>query len=287
MDFFHQAICRIKQEINVFIINRHLPNYYRQQNTTKIIIPAPVEDYCEIVVVAFNNHQVIDYQIRCLKKFFKTPFRYTVFDNSTNKEVCQSVQSVCRKHMVGYVKLPSQLFLPKGYVSYSHGIALNYICKNYLVDSLARYVMFLDHDIFPMKNFRVEKYISSLQPCYGLVHHRSTKGAVYIWPGFYLQDLVFLKEHNIELDFRPSIRLRGDTGVSNYPILFQYLNIDKFPMVKETHVTMDETHDITGMGYSWFDCGWLHCWNASNYALNNRTPEKMKLIYDLLEKKLR
>lgn len=52
---------------------------YRGQNT----------EFCDLAVVTFNNSEVVEYQIRTLKKFFKYPFRYTVFDNSTKKKVYQ------------------------------------------------------------------------------------------------------------------------------------------------------------------------------------------------------
>lgn len=48
---------------------------YRGQNT----------EFCDLAVVTFNNSEVVEYQIITLKKFFKYPFRYTVFDNSTKK----------------------------------------------------------------------------------------------------------------------------------------------------------------------------------------------------------
>ena len=105
--------------------------------------------------MTFNNSEVVEYQIRTLKKFFKYPFRYTVFDNSTKKSVSKEILSICKKYLVGYVKLPKQEFLPKGYGSYSHGIACNYLFNKYIKDGGAKYFMLLDHDIFLIDDFDI------------------------------------------------------------------------------------------------------------------------------------
>ena len=51
-------------------------------------------EFCDLAVVTFNNSEVVEYQIRTLKKFFKYPFRYTVFDNSTKKSVSKEIYTI-------------------------------------------------------------------------------------------------------------------------------------------------------------------------------------------------
>ena len=112
---------------------------------------------------------MVEYQIRTLKKFFKYPFRYTVFDNSTNEERSAEILAICKKHSVGYVKLPKQEFLPKGYGSYSHGIACNYLFNKYIKNGGAKYFMLLDHDIFLIDDFDISKQFDS-QFFYGALY---------------------------------------------------------------------------------------------------------------------
>lgn len=106
--------------------------HYNSKSAEGQIGPAPHGDFCDLAVVAFNNAKVIEYQIRCLNRFFVFPFRYTVFDNSTDDKIVVQIMEVCKKHDVGYIRLPKQDFLPNGYVSYSHGIACNYIYHRYI-----------------------------------------------------------------------------------------------------------------------------------------------------------
>lgn len=105
--------------------------------------------------MTFNNSEVVEYQIRTLKKFFKYPFRYTVFDNSTKENKSEEILAICKKYSVGYVKLPKQEFLPKGYGSYSHGIACNYLFNKYIKNGGAKYFMLLDHDLFLIDDFDI------------------------------------------------------------------------------------------------------------------------------------
>ena len=92
-----------------------------------INVGGQVSEFCDLAVVSFNNSEVVEYQIRALNRFFKFPFRYTVFDNSTKNMVSEEILAICKKYEVGYVKLPRQELLPKGWGSYSHGIACNYL----------------------------------------------------------------------------------------------------------------------------------------------------------------
>ena len=96
------------------------------------MIPGLSVDFCDLAVIAFNDDRLIDYQIRTLRKHFVYPFRYTVFDNSTDKTISAEIKKVCEHHDIGYVRLPRQEFLPSGMGSYSHGIACNYAYRKYI-----------------------------------------------------------------------------------------------------------------------------------------------------------
>lgn len=231
-----------------------------------------------MAVVAFNNSEVVEYQIRSLKKFFEYPFRYTVYDNSTKENVSQEILDICKKYDVGYVKLPKQEFLPKGWGSYSHGIACNYLFKKFVRNGGAKYFMLLDHDLFLIDKFDISKQFDH-QFFYG------TKHGFYIWPGLWAMPMEKLLKHGV--DFRPSLHLRGDTGACNYYHHFKGLDWSKYQLVKDVHCFLDDTdNDIFRNGYSLMDDRWLHCWNASDY-MGKGVDNKMRRIYQMLEDKLK
>lgn len=264
-----------------------LGRYYGTEASGEGEYPAPEGDYCEIVTVAFNNSRVIDYQITMLRRFFKTPFRYTVYDNSTNEEESKRIQEVCRMRNNGYVRLPKQYCIKPGMASYSHGIALNWIWKNRVSRSSAKYLAILDHDIFPVQDFYVEEYLAD-QPVYGLVWQAKKSSRVkevvwHLWAGFGYFRMEYLR--NKRIDFRPDWNKNADTGARNYEALYRKLDPVAIKTVKDKFFRFD-TDSPWENGYGWFDCGWIHMWNGSNYTGSDKWEQKMDNIVCLLNSHL-
>ena len=90
---------------------------------------------------------------------------------------------------------------------------------------------------------------------------------------------------NIKLDFRPSLWLHGDTGACNRYRLFRNVDLSRYQTPTDEHRYFDDNVDFFANGYSYFSCGWIHCWNASNY-MGKDIVQKMKSIFSLLEKKM-
>lgn len=217
-----------------------------------------------------------------MQRFFKQPFRYTVFDNSGDEGKAAEIAEVCRCGGVGYVRLPRQPFLAKGMGSYSHGIACNWVFRNFIMPrSKGKYVALLDHDIFLVKDFFISRILDS-QPFYGQFFSYDRAGVSYLWPGLWLMRRDFLEGKKV--DFRPSIRLGGDTGVSNWR-LFLVPSFDKMKSARTQHVRLDPANaDILGNGYSKIDEEWIHCWNASEYRKADTWGDKMQVVYDILDR---
>ncbi len=251
--------------------------YNKRHSKGSMMIP-PKGDFCELATISFNNSKVIEYQIRTLHHFFSYPFRYTVFDNSTVEEKAEEIEEMCSQYKVGYVRLPRQEFLPSCMGSYSHGIAINYVYDRYIVKGGAKFFGLLDHDIFPIEPFDISAYLEK-QSFYGIKHR------FYIWPGFFFINMEKIK--NKKLDFRPSLHLHGDTGACNYYSLFKGIDFSKYELVEEEKICFDGYDDIFQFGYSYFRCGWIHCWNASNYMKKKSIDFKMNMIFSLLNNKLK
>lgn len=276
--FFKKIIDRLYAEYVFARLDYLTRKVYYQREAIGHLKDAPLGDYCELAVVAFNNFRVIEYQIRTLSRFFLYPYRYSVFDNSTTEEYANRIRETCHRYEVGYIRLPLQEFLPQGKGSYSHGIACNFLYNKYFKNSGSKYFGLLDHDIFPVEPFDISLYLEK-QFFYGAKHR------FYIWPGFWFMRMDYMKGKKV--DFRPSLHLRGDTGASNALSLFKDVDFSQYMLVDDRHCCFDGHDDIFEWGYSYFDCGWIHCWNASNYMNKEHTSEKMDLIYQMLEEKLK
>ena len=264
---------RIKREITYVYLSLWVALYYNRVFVPDHMKEPPSRDFCDLIVISFNNAEVIEYQIKTLSRFFKCPYRYTVFDNSTNEKYSVSINQICKKNNIGFIRLPNQNFIPKGWGSYSHGIAINFVINKYIKNKGAKIVGILDHDIFLVKDFDILKYMNN-QPFYGVKHR------FYLWPGLWFCKMDYLKYKKV--DFRPSIRLRGDTGASNAHSLFKGVDFSKYSLAHDEHKFF-EGDDIFDYGYSYFDSGWIHCWNASNYMGKENLNKKMKLIFQMLD----
>ncbi len=221
---------------------------------------------------------MIDYQIRSLHKFFKFPFRYTIFDNSSIGEASLLIRGVANKNGIGYVRLPRQEFLPNGFGSFSHGIAANYAFRNYIKDGGAKYFGLLDHDIFLVNNFDISAHLDSHQFFYGCKHR------FYIWPGLWFMPMERLIDRGV--DFRPSLHRHGDTGAANYWRHFRHVDWSEYHLANDVHHLLDDTeNDIFSNGYSLIDGCWLHCWNASDY-MHKGVDSKMQRIFAIVERKM-
>lgn len=268
---------RIYIELKYLYLSCITKYIYNNRKSAGVLKNSPASVFCDLAVVSFNNTKVIEYQIKTLRKFFVYPYRYTVFDNSNNNEISKEIKQICTENDVGYVKLPRQEFI-HDFPSYSHGIACNYLYNKYIRNGGAKYFGILDHDIFPVEKFDISEYLEK-QFFYGVKHR------FYIWPGFFFIRLDAVKSKKV--DFRPSLYLHGDTGACNGPLLFKNIKWNDYMLVGDEKRCFDGYDDIFEYGYSYFTCGWIHCWNASNYMGKKNLDIKMNMIYGMLEDKLR
>ena len=275
--YIKRIIDRIKDELLFSKLAFYTKLFYGRGRIIVKLADTPKCDFCDLAVVTFNNSKVVDYQIRCLNRYFKFPFRFTVFDNSTNDSIALDIRDICNKYGVVYVRLPEQNFIPKGMGSYSHGIACNYLFEKYIRHGGAKYFGLLDHDIFPVEEFDISEYLEK-QFFYGVKHK------FYLWPGLFFIRMDVIK--NKKIDFRPSLHLHGDTGACNGTLLFKNIKWEDYILVKEEKRCFEGYDDIFEYGYSYFTCGWIHCWNASNYMGKKNIDFKMNLIYEMLEERL-
>lgn len=296
--FFRKAVSRVRNECELAWLGHKTRYDYYHRPATGAMTPRPEGDFCDLAVVAFNNSEVVDYQIRTLRKFFRYPYRHTVFDNSTSEDKAREIEAVCRRHATGYVRLPRQEFLQAnairylGSSSHSHGIACNYLFNNYILNGGGKYFGLLDHDIFPVAPFDISRHLDDqffyghrIHGYFGITEpYNPRRYGYFIWPGLWFIRMDYSKIQKV--DFRPSLRLHGDTGSRNGVTLFKGLDWSQYKLAEERHCLFDGAGDIFDGGYSLFDNAWVHCWNASNYMGKPNLDRKMRLIYQMLEERL-
>lgn len=196
----------------------------------------------ELYTVAFNNSKVIEYQILLLKKYLKDDFFHIIVDNSNNEDESDIIKNICIKNNVWYIKLPPNIL----FCSLSHWLALNYICKNYLKKRNTKYVWFLDHDIFPVKNCKIIDILKN-QKLYWYLINKNNRKYIYwnqwmLWPWFAFFDYTKFNKFNFFVSkwFFPK-PYALDTWWWNYKIIFNKIKSSNlvFPNVEIFWLTLD------------------------------------------------
>lgn len=217
----------------------------------------------DLITVSFNAPKMVQYQIKLVKKFVKGNFRLIICDNSTDKDSAFEIKKICENEDITYIRVLDRS-VPNGY-SNSHAIALNWIYKN-IVKQRKRDFVFLDHDLFPVKEVFVEEYLKE-RAAFGRTISNN-KGLWHLWAGFSFfkwdfvknkklnfhryKTLGFIKKHNV------------DTGSANWGPIFSKLDRAKVSCV-------DEIYEINGdnlvknpegdyeKGFNCFENGvWFH-----------------------------
>ncbi len=226
----------------------------------------------DIATIAFNNEQVIAEQVRLLNKNLLDPYCYTVADNSCDPAKQELIMRICEELQVGYIKLPRNFYNRRA-PSSSHGLALNWVYKNYIRPRQAHFFGFTDHDIYPTRPTSIIGFLEK-SPVYGLIQEREE--VWYLWPGFCFFKRDYIKDK--DLNFMPS--KRGDTGAGNWASVYSKLDKSKVPCLRHEYSQLGERENnlIEYIG------DWLHTFNASNWRKVEGQENKSNLVTEILSK---
>lgn len=215
-----------------------------------------------IMVIAFNNLEVLKMQHDNLKKFLKDPFDYVVADNGNKKEVSVAIKNFCKGNGISYVKIPRNP-LTNIRASGSHGVALNWCQQNIIGKYKPRYFGFLDHDIFPLKDVSITQNLNL--GFYGAVRTRK-EPYWYIWPGFSF--FTFEKVGGFSFNFFPHHAGRDgsiflDTGGSNYYSIYRKIGRENICEAKTKLINLNTRKDFikgedSSQTFEIIDGSWLH-----------------------------
>ncbi len=224
---------------------------------------AMTRDSLLVVTIAFNNIQVLKFQIELMKKNLTDPnYIYVIADNSPLPERQKAIQELCREHQLGYILLPKNSYLDKRSASYSHGAAVTWLYYNYICLVKPRFFGFLDHDLYPVVPVCMADKLKN-QPIYGFREFREK--VWYVWMGLLFFDFEWVKDKKV--NFLPC-KINGlylDTGGSNWYSIYSQIGVDEmsFPGRERKPVYLNGVKHRDPVDY--IDDCWLHTNNGSNW----------------------
>lgn len=228
-----------------------------------------------IVIITYNNADLISKQVECIRKFCKDEFDIVIIDNSTKKEVIEAVKYYNITLKCLYFKTMAQT----GDNSMSHAFAANFSYSK-LKDGYD-YFAFFDHDLFPVMDFSVIKILEN-KIMAGLAQEKAKK---YFWPGCLMFDNTKIEQSLI--DFSPSLELGLDTGGNLYKIIEKYTDAD-FTFFNEQY------HQNPYFKKSKYDFYpminndmFMHFLNGSNWNNSNDNTERINSLLNILDEKIK
>lgn len=232
-----------------------------------------------IITIAFNNSFVVEKQINDISRMCSDNYIHLVVDNSSDLKIRTVIKEICEKNEnVMYFELPRWRGFKRG-GSLSHGISINYVHKNVVMncDKISE-IMLLDHDIFPLKTFSVNQMLGK-QNLYGRKERR--EGMWYLWPGFAMyRKNIFEKE----MDFKPGCG--GDTGGNNWKIIYKWMNESEIHCANESKLVIRETNGPVNSQkdeIEIIDDSWVHMINASDWANVGNVDLKFEYIKTMMQ----
>lgn len=287
-----RVLSRVKKNLSKAVDVLRLLRYYQKPfgaESLNIELMALPEASLDLVVVAFNRPDMIEYQHLFLQKNFINAFRYTVADNSNTPEARTALRQYCKQHNLPYLSLPVNPFKAPRF-SDSHGAALNYVWQNYLKPRGASRMGILDHDIFPIQPFELNNILDK-QDFYGMLQEYENPNLkagklFYLWPGLAFFNCIRLTNTNV--DFLP--KHNADTGAAMHSMYAKAIEASRdagktLEFADEERIPLLAGDDFQNSMYALVGKKWLHVVNASQWKMGSEEKEDRikRLINQLLE----
>ena len=241
------------------------------------------EQEIDIITIAFNNLELIQYQTRFLKKFIRDNYCHIIIDNSTDNTIRQQIYQYCLKNNIAYVGLPKNRLNLVG-PSYSHAAALNYTYKHVIKKRQPFAFGQIDHDLFPTRPISIAAKLTN-QPIYGPLRLRDKWWYLSAIMSFFRFDFVCDKK----VDFMPVTpdKIYLDSGGGNWYSLYSQLDREQIIFPNECIEPLREGGDRHGDSLEFFDDKlWLHTINGSCWKTINNQSEKTNQVRAYLDELL-
>lgn len=241
------------------------------------------EKSLDIITVAFNIVELIQYQEQFLHRFIQDPYLHIVVDNSTDLKVREQLYQFCLENKIAYISLPKN-FLNWVGGSYSHAAALNYTYKHIIQKRQPFAFGQIDHDLFPTRPISIINKLSK-QPVYGPLRLRDQWWYLSAIMSFFQYD--FVKDKKV--DFMPVTpdKIYLDSGGGNWYSLYSQLNRERIIFPNECIEPLRDGGDRHGDSLEFFDDKlWLHTINGSCWKKINNQSEKNNHVREYLDQLL-
>ena len=238
------------------------------------------EKSVDIITIAFNNIELIQYQEQFLRKFIQDPYQHIVVDNSTDPKVRVQLYHFCLENKIAYISLPKN-FLNWVGGSYSHAAALNYVYKHVISKRQPFAFGQIDHDLFPTREISILDKLQ-FQPIYGPLRLRDRWWYLSAIMSFFRFDFV----GNKKVDFMPVTpdKVYLDSGGGNWYGLYSQLDREQIVFPNECIEPLREGGDRHGDSLEFFDDKlWLHTINGSCWKKVNNQSDKDNHVREYLD----
>lgn len=233
-----------------------------------------------IVTIAFNNDKVLRHQINHMRENWQdTDIEYIVADNSPTEERQMAIRAVCEELNVSYLNLPKSPQINKISGSYSHGAAAMWVYYNYIAKRKPYIFGFIDHDLFPIKPFSMQRKMENYS-CYGYKMERGS--AWYVWMGLIFFKFSFVGK--FEINFLPCKVDRAetylDTGGSLWYSLYSKIDSANALCPDRIQVPMFVNGKRHRDPVDYIDDCWMHTNNGSNWKNIEDKHDMVKVIWE-------
>lgn len=247
-----------------------------------------------LITIAYNNPEFILLQISLLKENFKDNFFHCIIDNSSNPGVREEIYKICKEERVSYYEAPKNHYINNK----SHAAAMHWayfqVIRKYKFD----YFGFLDHDIFPISSFSLNRRIK--QGIYGRVVNSYFKDGYQeeisnsipywsIWAGYcFFKSSFFKLKFPWDFNFFSKHFPDGyflDTGGGLWDLIYSKLNypgtLASYRKVKLLgNLSAGDQND----GFEIFDETWIHFVSLSNWREIKDLKGKKEILTRILSK---
>ena len=217
-----------------------------------------------VAIVGFNDHHLIGVQLELLNKYSKHQVVCLVADNSEHSLAASRIERVTREFGAEYVRLPYNLYTKSrgaakpGRGSLSHSVALDWLWNRVFQKAAPKYVVLVDHDVFPLKPFDVGEILDGViaagPPRYGA-------GRWTIWPG--LAFFRFRDVSRFRITFLPSGDL--DSGAGLWKTLLSKVETHQVRLMNRNHLEIIEGAHPAKKDVEIIDDAWLHLGDGSGW----------------------
>lgn len=177
-----------------------------------------------VFIFVFNRPDILEFQLKTLKKFIKNELKITVVQDKYNSEFDKKFEDICNSFNLPIISYSSPV---RKNPSDQHGDVLNYVYNNFINNNDV--CLFLDHDMFAIDEINFNEYLFDVD-IVGLPQARND--IEYFWPGLFLFKYNLIK--NIDINFSP-IKFNDlalDTGGGTYKLFESNLRIRKYEAEK-------------------------------------------------------